>query len=79
MNRVTELAMNPPITFDQLLDAVERLPSDEQAALMAIVSRRLAERGRQRIAEEASQASREFAGGQCASASVDDIMGEIES
>jgi hypothetical protein len=71
--------MLPPTTFDQLLDAVERLPSDEQAALLAIVSRRLAERGRQRIAEEAAQASREFAGGQCSSASVDEIMREIES
>lgn len=71
--------MNPPTTFDQLLDAVERLPSDEQAALMAIVSRRLAEQGRQRIIEEVEQASREFVDGQCSSANVDDIMREIES
>jgi len=71
--------MNSLITFDQLLDAVERLPTEEQAALMEIVSRRLAEQGRQRIIEEVGQASREFAAGQCAPASVDDIMREIES
>ena len=71
--------MTPSFTFDQLLDAVERLPTDEQAALMTIVNRRLAEHGRQRIIQEVEQAAREFANGQCSAANVDDIMREIES
>lgn len=65
-------------TFDQLLDAIERLPSDEQEALITVVSRRSAERGRQRISDEAAQASRAFANGQCWSANVEEIMLEIE-
>jgi hypothetical protein len=71
--------MVSPVTFDQLFDAVEQLPSDEQAALMEIVSRRLAEKGRQRVIEEVKLAPREYAEGRCAVTSVDEIMREIES
>jgi hypothetical protein len=71
--------MPPPITFDQLLDAVEHLPTDEQTALMQIVNRGLAEKGRQRVADEVEQATREHADGECRVANVHEIMREIES
>jgi hypothetical protein len=74
-----ELLMNTPIRFDELLDAVEQLPTDEQAQLMAIVGQRLAEKGRQRVVEEVNEASSDYTEGRCKVASVDDIVREIES
>ena len=57
--------MNQPIVFDDVLDAAEQLDADSQAELVAILSRRLAERGRERVVEAVAQARREFAAGQC--------------
>jgi hypothetical protein len=67
------------MSFDQVLDAVERLPSDEQAALLHIVQRRLSEQARQQLIDDVKQAQREYAEGKCLAGSVDEIMREIES
>jgi hypothetical protein len=71
--------MNNGATFQQVLEAIERLPADEQADLLEVVRRRLAERERRRIAADAQEARREHDSGQSQRASVDDLMGEIES
>ncbi len=71
--------MSGPTTFDQLLDAVDHLSPDEQAALVDVVRRRLAEQGRERVAAEIVQARSEHAAGQTSASSVDEIMREIES
>lgn len=57
--------MNQSIVFADVLDAAEQLDADAQAELVSILSRRLAERGRERVVETVAQARREFAGGQC--------------
>jgi len=57
--------MSQQITFDDVLDAAEKLDADAQAALVTVLSRRLAERGRERVAATVAQARREFAAGQC--------------
>jgi hypothetical protein len=69
--------MSSPVTFGQVLDAIESLPADEQTELLAIMRRRLSERGRERVIEEAEEASREFADGKCSVATVDEIMREL--
>ena len=71
--------MTPPVRFDELLEAVERLPDESQAELVEVIGRRLAERGRQRIAAEVRQARQEFAEGKCSPATPGDVMHEIES
>jgi len=71
--------MTPPIRFDELLEAVERLPDEAQAELVGVIRRRLAERGRERVAGEVRQARREFAEGKCSPCTPDDLMREIES
>ena len=43
-------------TFDEVLDAVERLPADQQSELVEVVRRRLAERGRQQVVEDVKTA-----------------------
>ena len=67
------------VTFDELLDAIEHLPADEQADLVEVVRRRLAERGRRRVTEDVGEARAEFGNGTAKPASVDEIMREIES
>jgi hypothetical protein len=66
-------------TFDEVLEAIEHLPIDEQADLLEVVRRRLAERGRQRVVDEVRQARSEFGAGATKPTSVDDLMREIES
>ena len=57
--------MSQPIGFADALDAAEQLDPEAQAELVAVLSRRLAERGRERLATVVAQARREFAAGQC--------------
>jgi hypothetical protein len=57
--------MSQPIVFADVLDAAEQLDVEAQAELVAILSRRLAERGRERVVGAVAQARRESAAGQC--------------
>lgn len=69
----------PPTTFDEVLDAIEHLPLEQQADLVEVVRRRLAERARQQIIVDAREARAEFAAGKTRASSIDDLMREIES
>ena len=60
-----EVRMSQPIVFADVLDAAEQLDTDAQAELVAVLSRRLAERGRERVAATVAQARADFAAGQC--------------
>lgn len=71
--------MNQQSAFDDVLDAVEQLDADAQAELVAILSRRLAERGRERVASAVEQARREFAAGQCQAMTAAEIVREAQS
>jgi hypothetical protein len=71
--------MQEPATFDEVLDAIEHLPADQQAEVVAVVRRRLAERGRQRVADDARDARAELVSGKLRPSSVDDIVREIET
>lgn len=66
-------------TFDEVLDAIEHLPLEQQADLVNVVRRRIAERGRQQIIADAREARTEFAAGKTRATSIDDLMREIES
>ena len=71
--------MATPRTFDELLDAIESLSPDEQADLVGVIQRRLAERGHRRVVEEVREAHSQFMSGNLKPSSVDDLMREIES
>jgi hypothetical protein len=71
--------MRDTTTFDEVLDAIEHLPEEQQADLIDVVRRRLAERGRQRIVADAREARAEHAAGGTRPMSIDDLMHEIES
>ena len=66
-------------SFAEVLEAVDQLSSDEQETLVAIVQRRIAERGRHRLAAEVQEARREFAQGLCQPSRADKLMNEILS
>lgn len=68
--------MNPPVDFADVLDAAEQLDAEAQAELVSILSRRLAERGRERVVESVAQARREFAVGQCQVMTATEIVRE---
>ncbi len=68
--------MNQPIVFADVLDAAEQLDADAQAELVSILSRRLAERGRERVVEAVAQARREFAAGHCQVMTAAEIVRE---
>ena len=65
--------------FGEVLDAVEQLDADAQAELVAILSRRLAERGRERVAATVAQARREFAAGQYQAMTAAELVREAQS
>jgi hypothetical protein len=65
--------------FADVLDAAEELDPEAQAELVAVLSRRLAERGRERVVAAVAQARREFAAGQCEPLSAAEIVREAQS
>lgn len=71
--------MNQQIGFADALDAAEQLDADAQAELVAVLSRRLAERGRERLATVVAQARREFAAGQCQPMTAAELVREARS
>ena len=71
--------MSEPIVFAEVLDAAEQLDPEAQAELVAILSRRLAERGRERVAATVAQARREFAAGQCQVTTAAELVREALS
>jgi hypothetical protein len=75
----SEIAMNQPVVFSDILDAAEQLDADAQSELVAVLTRRLAERGRERVAATAAQARREFATGQCQPMTAGELMREALS
>ncbi len=71
--------MSQQNAFDDVLDAAEQLDADAQAELVAVLSRRVAERGRERVAATVAQARREFAAGQYQPMTAADLVREAQS
>jgi hypothetical protein len=71
--------VNPSNTFADVLDAAEQLDVDAQAELVTVLSRRLAERGRERVAATVAQARQEFAAGQCQPMTAAEMVREAQS
>ena len=64
-------------TFDEVLDAIERLPTEQQEDLIDVVRKRLAARGRARILADVRGAEADHAAGRSRVATVEKIMREI--
>jgi ribose 1,5-bisphosphokinase PhnN len=71
--------MSQQNAFADVLDAAEQLDVEAQAELVAVLRRRLAERGRERVAATVAQARREFAAGQCEPMTAAELVREAQS
>ena len=71
--------MSQQNAFADVLEAAEQLDVDAQAELVAILRRRLAEHGRERVAATVAQARREFAAGQCQPMTAAELVREAQS
>jgi hypothetical protein len=70
------MEMETPLTFDALLDTVSALPPERQETLIDLV-RRLSERRRDEIAQNAVEARALFASGKLPRGTVDELMTDI--
>ena len=70
--------MSQTVAFSDALAAAEQLDSDAQAELVAVLSRRMAERGREHVAAVVAQARREFAAGECKPITAAELMREAQ-
>jgi hypothetical protein len=73
-----EVAMSQQSAFNDALDVAEQLGAEAQAELVAVLSRRLAERGWERVATTVAQARREFATGQCQPMTAAELVREAQ-
>lgn len=71
--------MGQQIAFPDVLDAAEQLDVEAQAELVAVLSRRLAERGRERVTDTVAEARREFAAGQCQPMTAAELVRKAQS
>jgi hypothetical protein len=69
--------MTTAMPFDAILEAADQLSPEDQQELIAILHRRLALAGRQRLAADVQEARQEFAAGLCRPATPDELMREI--
>jgi len=71
--------VDQPIGLASVLDAAEQLDAESQAELVAVLSRRLAERGRARVVSVIEQSRREIAEGKVAAMTPAEIIREAKS
>jgi len=65
------------VTFDNILDEIETLSSDEQIALVDIVQRRLSDRRRTEIANNIDKAKQDYQSGNVFRGIVDEAIAEL--
>jgi hypothetical protein len=71
--------MKKLITFEEVLEAADRLSLEEQGAIIDILRRRLIDQRRQEIAQEVHEARKEYQEGRCRQASTQEIINDILS
>jgi len=71
--------MNQPLAFADILDAADQLDPEAQVELVAILNRRLAEQGRQRVVVAVEESRREFAAGQYRAMTAAELIREALS
>jgi hypothetical protein len=74
-----EETMEHAMPFGDVLEAIDKLSLEDQEALLDILRRRIADRGRKTLAAEIEEARREFAEGRCRPATAEEVMKEIIS
>ena len=71
--------MGDTLPFREVLETVDRLPLEEQEALIEILHRRVIERRREELAKDIQEAQKEFKAGHARPVTPDELMAEILS
>ena len=71
--------MSQVLAFGDVLEAADQLSVEDQQELIAILQRRLADAGRERLLANINQARREFAAGLCKPMTAAEIVREAQS
>ena len=71
--------MSQVLAFGDVLEAADQLSAEDQHELIAILQRRLADAGRERLLANINQARREFAAGLCKPMTAAEIVREAQS
>ena len=73
------LTMTPTTPFDAALDVIDRLPPDDQEAIIEIVRKRIIDRRRRKIADNAQATLQAFREGRAGYGTVDDLRRELDA
>lgn len=66
--------MSPAVTINRVLEEIEQLDIDDRIYIHQVLSSRLIETERARIADRVREAEKNYAEGKVRSGSVDDLM-----
>ena len=69
--------MSPTMPFGEVLEAAGQLSSDEQAELIAVMNRRLAQAARAKVANDVREARQESLDGTTSPSTPEDLLREI--
>lgn len=73
------MTMAPTAPFEAALDVIDRLPPDDQEAIIEIVRRRIVDRWRHEIADNAQATLQALREGRASYGTVDDLRRELEA
>lgn len=68
--------MDTRLTFDELLDTIDKLPIEQQETLLGVFQMRLIELRRQQIANNAAEARQLYYAGKLPRGNVDDLFAD---
>jgi len=71
------MTMTPATPFEAALEVIDRLPPDDQEAIIEIVRRRIIDRRRREIADNAQTTLQAFREGRASYGTVDDLRREL--
>lgn len=66
------------LSFQDLIEAVESLPLDDQSTLVDIINKRIIEKRRTNLVVEVKEAREAFRRGEVKRGSVEDLMKDLE-
>jgi hypothetical protein len=66
------------LSFQDLIDAVESLPLDDQSMLVELISKRIMEKRRAELVGEVREAREEFRKGKVKRGTIADLMKDLE-
>ena len=67
------------MSFDEILEAVDHMPQEDQESLIEVLKSRLRDRHRAELVKVVQEAQAEYRKDECRPTSPDELMGEILS